>query len=150
MIEAEHYDEGAPGEAYYDTDEKNLGVAYRANTQVDIEGRPDASNKHGIGWTRAGEWIQYTVTVTESGTYALEFPVASNRQGGIFHVEMDGEDVSGPIEVPDTGGWDKLLVIRKTGVKLKTGTYAMRLVMDSEGASGSIGDIDYVRFIKMR
>ena len=50
-IEAEHYDEGAPGKAYYDVDKKNLGADYREATQVDIEKRSDASNGHGIGWT---------------------------------------------------------------------------------------------------
>ena len=48
-IEAEHYDEGAPGKAYYDVDKKNLGADYREVTQVDIEKRSDASNGHGIG-----------------------------------------------------------------------------------------------------
>ena len=35
-IEAEHYDEGAPGMAYHDVDKKNHGADYREATQVDI------------------------------------------------------------------------------------------------------------------
>ena len=56
-VEAEHYDEGKAGVAYADSDEKNHGAEYRGVTQVDIEKRSDASNGHGIGWTRAGEWL---------------------------------------------------------------------------------------------
>jgi hypothetical protein len=56
-VEAEHYDEGPPGVAYQDTDEANQGADYREATQVDIEKRSDASNGHGIGWTRKGEWL---------------------------------------------------------------------------------------------
>ena len=99
-VEAEHYDEGEPGKAYHDNDVKNSGANYRGSTQVDIEKRPDASNGHGIGWTRKGEWLNYTVEVKESGTYTIEIPVASNKQGGIFHLEIAGRDITGPIRVP--------------------------------------------------
>ena len=53
-IEAGHYDEGNAEVAYHDIDENNHGANYRGPTQVDIEKRPDASNGHGIGWTRKG------------------------------------------------------------------------------------------------
>ena len=53
-VETEHYDEGAPGTAYKDNDTKNQGADYRNNTQVDIEKRGDASNGHGVGWTKGG------------------------------------------------------------------------------------------------
>ncbi|GMW03458.1 MAG: hypothetical protein AMXMBFR84_45920 [Candidatus Hydrogenedentota bacterium] len=147
LIEAEHYDEGAPGVAYFDVDAENQGVAYRGETQVDIEQRPDASNGHGIGWTRTGEWFVYTVHVEQSGTYAIEFPVASNKKGGQFHLEVGGKDVTGPIDVPDTGGWNKLQMIRAENVVLRKGTYVMKAVMDQQGPSGSIADIDYMKFI---
>jgi hypothetical protein len=146
LIEAEHYDEGKPGVAYHDVDEENLGAPYRRDTQVDIERRKDASNGHGIGWTRAGEWLHYTVDVKKAGPYRITFPVASNKKGGIFHLEMNGKDVSGPIHIPDTGGWDKLQMITVDKVELEAGTFTMRAVMDEVGPSGSIGDIDYMKF----
>jgi hypothetical protein len=145
-IEAEHYDDGKPLEAYRDTDEINEGVDYRGTTHVDIEKRADASNGHGIGWTRKGEWVVYTVSVKESGIYDLAIPVASDKKGGTFHLEFDGKDVTGPIEVPDTGGWQKLQLITKKGLRLQDGIHVMTLAMDSEGPSGSIGDIDYLDF----
>lgn len=147
-IEAEHYDLGAPGVAYHDVEAENLGADYREATQVDIEARPDASNGHGVGWTRAGEWIAYSVIVDESGAYTIEFPVASNKRGGIFHLEMNGKDVTGPIAVPDTGGWAHLEMIRAENVELEAGRFLLKMVMDAVGESGSIGDIDYLRFIK--
>lgn len=145
-IEAEHYDKGKAGVAYHDVDEKNLGADYREPTQVDIEKRDDASNGHGVGWTRKGEWLIYTVDVQQEGEYTVTMPVASQGRGGRFHLEIDGKDVSGPIHVPDTGGWQTLKVIRHKDVKLPKGTFAMKVVMDEQGPSGSIGDIDYFRF----
>lgn len=147
VIEAEHYDEGAAGVAYHDVTPKNEGVAYRGETQVDIEGRPDASNLHGIGWTRAGEWLLYTVDVRAAGTYAIEFPVASKKPGGTFHLEFNGVDKTGPIRIPDSGDWTKLVLIKKEGVKLEKGLQVLKLVCDQVGESRSIGDIDLFRFI---
>ena len=147
-IEAEHYDEGEPGKAYHDNDVKNSGANYRGPTQVDIEKRPDASNGHGIGWTRKGEWLNYTVEVKESGVYSIEIPVASNKQGGVFHLEIKSKDITGPIQIPDTGGWQILKLLHHKDVKLTKGRHVIRAVMDSQGPSGSIGDIDYFKLVK--
>lgn len=148
LIEAEHWDEGKAGVAYHDVDEQNRGENYREPTQVDIEKRPDASNGHGIGWTKKGEWLVYTVDVKESGTYRLEVPVASKKKGGTFHIEMDGKDVTGPISVPDTGSWQTLKLITHKNIKLEKGIHKMKVVMASEGESKSIADIDYFKFVK--
>ena len=146
VVEAEHYDEGPAGVAYIDVDVKNQGVDYRGETQVDIEKRPDASNGHGIGWIREKEWVLYTVEVKKAGNYVLEIPVASNKAGGTFHIEFDGTDVTGPITIPDTGGWGILKTLKKKGVTLKAGKQMMKIVMDKDGESGGIGDIDLVKF----
>lgn len=148
LIEAEHWDKGPAGVAYRDEEEENKGEDYREKTQVDIEKRPDASNGHGIGWTREGEWLVYTVTVKESGTFRIEMPVASKKEGGIFHLEFDGEDKTGPIRIPDTGSWKNLELLIHEGVRLESGTYSMKVVMKKNGESGSIGDIDFFRFVK--
>ena len=148
LIEAEHFDVGKAGVAYADADEKNRGADYREPTQVDIEKRSDASNGHGIGWTRAGEWVIYSVEVKTAGTYRIEIPVASKKPGGEFHIEMDGRDVTGPIAVPDTGSWQKLETVVHRNVQLKPGRFLMKVSMDRNGASGSIADIDCFRFIK--
>ena len=145
-VEAEHYDEGEAEVAYHDVDDENHGADYRGVTHVDIEQRSDASGGYGIGWTRAGEWLVYTVDVRESGTYTLTIPVASKLKGGTFHLEFDGVDKTGPIQVPDTGGWQTLKTIRVEGVDLNAGVQVMKAVMREEGPSGSIADIDFIRF----
>ena len=145
-IEAEHYDEGAAEVAYHDVDVKNHGAPLRGETQVDIEARPDASGGHGIGWTKAGEWLVYTVDVKEAGSYTLEIPAASPKQGGTFHLEFNGVDRTGAITVPDTGSWQKLGLITKRGIKLDAGVQSMRIVMERDGPTNSIGDLDLFRF----
>ena len=149
VIEAEHWDKGPAGEAYADSDEENRGADYREETSVDIEERDDASNGHGVGWIRAEEWLIYTVEVVEAGTYRIEMPVASKKEGGVFHIEFDGRDVTGPLRIPDTGSWQQLTLLEKEGVRLEKGTFRMKVVMDENGESGGIGDIDLFRFVRV-
>jgi hypothetical protein len=150
VVEAEDFDAGDAEMSYRDLTEANQGADYRGRTQVDIERRPDASNGHGIGWTLAGEWLKYTVHATEAGVYTLEIPVASAKAGGRFHVEFNGKDVTGPIEVPDTGAWTKLQTIRVDGVRVPAGVSTMTVFMDANGESGGIGDIDCFRFSRVK
>jgi hypothetical protein len=57
-------------------------------------------------------------------------------------------DRTGPITVPDTGGWQHLKPFSHPSVKLPAGRQVMKVVMDTGGRSGSIGDIDYLKFVK--
>jgi hypothetical protein len=149
-IEAEDFDEGGEGVAFHDTDTQNQEKKeppYR-QTSVDLEWREAASGKFDLGWTWPGEWLIYTVDVKEAGTYRIDMQGACQGAGGTFHLEFDGKDLSGPITVPDTGGWQNLKPFTHQGIQLKAGRQWMKVVMDKPGVSGSIGDIDYFKFTR--
>ena len=74
-VEAEDFDSGCPGDAYYDRDNINEGGQYRPNEGVDIE--KCTAGGYDVGWTHAGEWMAYTVTVSKSSTYQVSFFVSS-------------------------------------------------------------------------
>ena len=65
----------------------NSGGAYRSNA-VDIKAATDTGGGYLVGWTAAGEWLNYTVSVATAGTYALDVRVASSGVGGTFHLEV--------------------------------------------------------------
>lgn len=105
---AANFDFGGEGNAFHDsdaTDSSGQNGKYRVSngddnsTAVDIEG--DGIN---VGWTNVGEWLMYTVEVEDAGNYLVEAQVAANATGG-FHLEVDGVNVTGTIETPNTGGW---------------------------------------------
>ncbi len=149
-IELEDFDEGGEGLAYHDLDPENQEKKeppYRS-TGVDLEWRESASGKFNLGWTRPGEWLIYTVNVKAAGIYRIDMHVACKGPGGTFHLEFNGTDRTGPITVPDTGGWEHLKPLSHAGVKLVAGRQVMKLVMATGGTSGSIGDIDYLRFVR--
>ncbi|MBL9171554.1 MAG: carbohydrate-binding protein [Verrucomicrobiales bacterium] len=150
MIELEDFNEGGEGVAYHDKEPENLEKKlppYR-DTGVDLEWREAASGKFNLGWTRPGEWLVYTVDVKSAGTYRIDMHVACQGPGGQLHLEFNGVDRSGPIKIPDTGGWQNLKPFSVDGIKLVAGRQTMKVVMDVGGESGSIGDIDYLKFIK--
>jgi hypothetical protein len=142
-IEAEDFDAGGAGVAYLDTTGGNSGRKYR-NTDVDIESTSDAGGGHNIGWIAPGEWLSYTVDVARGGSYTLQVRAASTGPGGTFHIEVNGADVTGPLTIPNTGGSQSWATVEKPGVILQAGPQIWKIVVDSRGLGGSVGNINYI------
>jgi hypothetical protein len=144
IIEAENFDDGGQGIAYRDTTAGNSGGAYRA-TDVDLERSGDTDSGYNVGWLPASEWLIYTVDVSADGLYTLEARVAANGTGGTFHVEFDGVDVTGPLAIPNTGGWHSWRTVTKSGVSLRAGRHRLRFVADANGPNSVFGNLNYMR-----
>jgi carbohydrate binding protein with CBM6 domain/phospholipase D-like protein len=142
-IQAEEFDQGASGVAYLDTTAGNIGGSFR-NTDVDITTTGDGGGGFILGWNNRGEWLKYTVNVASAGSYDIQVRVASLGQGGTFHIEVNDQDKTGPITVPNTGGWDTWMNVGKTGVSLAAGTQVWKLVMDSDGPTAYVGNINLI------
>jgi hypothetical protein len=141
-VQAEDFDDGGEGVGYHDTTGGNKGRVYRA-TDVDIEGTRDRARGHDVSWTTAGEWLNYTVTVAKAGTCVLTVRVASRGTGGTFHIEFAGVDKTGRLRIPNTGGRQTWVTLRKT-VTLAAGRQVMRLVFDTNGRAGTAGSVNYI------
>src|SRR6185295_7937852 len=100
-IEAENFDNGGEGIAYHDTTPANQGAAYRS-TAVDLE--PSSGGGFDVGWVAAGEWLNYTVNVTSSGSYTAQLRVAS-LSAQTVHIGFNGSSVWTSVNVPASGGW---------------------------------------------
>lgn len=140
-VQSEDFDEGGPGVGYQDATSGNSGGAYR-NTNVDIEATSNGG--HAVGWITAGEWLNYSVNVTSGGTYTLTARIASAGNGGTFHVEFNGQDKTGAMRVPNTGSWTTYQDLAVT-VQLDAGAQNMRVAFDTNGATGGVGNISFVR-----
>jgi hypothetical protein len=140
-IQAEEFDEGGEGIAYHDSTTGNKGGVFRS-TDVDIEGTSDAGGGYDIGWTRPGEWLQYTTNVAANGQYDVSFRLASSGSGGLLHLEVDGTNVSGAVQVPNTGGWQSWQSVSVPQVPLTVGTHRLRLVFDANGSTGGVANVN--------
>jgi endonuclease/exonuclease/phosphatase family metal-dependent hydrolase len=138
VIEAEYFDNGGELVSYHDGDRNNTGGALRS-TDVDLEAA--STGGYDVGWVSPGEWLNYTVNVSASGTYTVAFRVACAGAGGTFHLEANDVNVTGALSVPNTGGWQNWQSVSKT-ITLNAGQQILRLVMDSSGSSGALGNFD--------
>lgn len=128
-VEMEDFDNGGEGVAYHDSDTINQGGAGTRKGGVDIE--TCSAGGLDIGYTAVGEWLKYTVNVASTGSYKMTAYVASGQTpSGSFHMEEDGNTISGTMSVPETGGWQTWDTI-STSVNLTAGTHILRFYVDA-------------------
>lgn len=141
-IEAEDFDLGGEGIAYHENNlNGNEGGATYRNDEVDIEETGDIDGEYNVGYILQGEWLEYTVNVLSSTTYELDLRVAADGEGKTLHVEMDGEDITGPITVPNTNGWQTWSTVTVNNINVTAGEHEMRIVFDSD-----FFNLNYVEF----
>jgi len=120
VINAAHYDTGGPGISYFDTDPgNNSDENFREDEDVD-------AGAGSIGWIADNEWVQFTVDVETAGSYNITYEVAT-IQSGKFRVEFNNQDLTGSIDVNNTGGWGDFVSINSQDVTLAEGLQTMRL-----------------------
>ena len=88
-IEAEDFDNGGEGTAFHDNDASNNGGQYRTSEGVDIEACSEGG--YCVGWTNAGEWLEYSVNVSAAGNYDIAVRCAV-CVGCTVRLEFDGVD----------------------------------------------------------
>jgi hypothetical protein len=144
-IQAENFDDGGQSFAYFDTTGGNSGNVYRTAESVDLEATTDGGG-YNVMKTRAGEWLKYTVNVSTTGTYTFWARVASLGTGGTFHLEVDGVNVTGAIQVQSTNGWQNWDTISIPGISISAGTHVIRIGLDAIGPSGGVGNFNWFTF----
>jgi hypothetical protein len=175
-IECEFYNEGGEGVAYHDSDSINNGSGklnpangtylneFRMKEGVDIS----YTKPHGIddnpynrvprdigqlyvGWTKPGEWINYTVKVEQTAAYKIGLMYTANGDGAIS-LDVDGKAVTGPLKISsthdnrDTVAWRQWHHWNKsdslTSVVLKKGIHILTLHVVANGNM----NFDYLEF----
>ncbi|UUZ84816.1 carbohydrate-binding protein [Paenibacillus sp. P26] len=121
---AVHYMNGGEGVAYHDNTPDNIRGLYRTD-DVDIRLLPEG---YTTGWNQTGEWLKYNVNVAEAGTYKLDLRVATGMDTGKVRLWLDDStDLTGIIDVPNTGGFQEWKTITKEGVTLPAGQHNIKV-----------------------
>ncbi|TXD51194.1 MULTISPECIES: glycosyl hydrolase [unclassified Polaribacter] len=134
IIEPGFYDqfEGGKGQniTYVDNSIGNNGD-FRTQENVDAI----SLNGEGatVGWTGAGEWLEYTIDVQTAGVYDVSFRAASGNAsgGGPFYFEIEGKKVSPSISVPSSGDWENWITNSASDIELTKGKHVLRLFIES-------------------
>jgi hypothetical protein len=148
-IEAENFDNGGEGLAYHDVDVANHGGnTYRGTAGVDVASVAGASGGRGVNYIKAGEWLEYTVSVPTAGSYTLGARIAPLTGGsGTFHIEVDGVDKTGALVARGAASGPAATVFQsvgKDGVTLSAGTHVLRFKADVAGPGGVLGTLDAI------
>ncbi|SHN30707.1 carbohydrate-binding protein [Chitinophaga sp. CF418] len=128
-IEIEDFDSGGEGIAYHDESTANQGNQYRTNEGVDLENCSEGG--YNIGYVSNGEWLEYSVNVTIPGKYTFAARVANPGTAKTLHVELDGQNITGPVTVPTTGGFQAWQTVSATTTTLPAGNHIVRIVLEA-------------------
>jgi non-reducing end alpha-L-arabinofuranosidase len=137
-IQAEDYDVGGQGGSYSDNESTNQGGVYREDG-VDIVG--DATDGYKVGYTVAGEWLEYTVNVQKSDFYTFEARLSSGSDNSSFRFFLDNVAITDTVAVSNGDSWDIYSTVTGKTSSLTAGTHVLKLAI-----TGSYVNIDWVQF----
>jgi len=136
FINAADFDFGGLNRAFFDngtgaagSDSYRRGKGDTQSIAVTIEG-----NGTNIGYLSAGKWYQYTVDVKDAGIYLFEASLSGNAVGK-YHIEVDGVNVTGNVDVPSNGSWNSWVFNPNPPkqINLAQGARKVRFVIDQAG-----------------
>lgn len=87
-----------------------------------------------VGWIETGDWMSYfSINIPTSGTYRVEYRVASPNATGRLSLDLNGGAVVlGNVGIPNTGGWQNWTTISHT-VNINAGTYNFGIYAQTGG-----------------
>jgi hypothetical protein len=147
VVQAANYDTGGQGVAYNVSSVNGTADSYRTDG-VNLETTSDTTDTTGtgapynLGWTSSGQWFKYTVNAAGAGTYTVSLRVASpnGATDGLHVANLAGTNLSGNINVPNTGGWQNWATVTAT-VTLPAGTQT--LVVDQDNGGWNLHDMSF-------
>lgn len=178
-IQCELYNTGGEGVAYHDADSINNGSGklnpvngnplheFRLSEGVDIsytkkggiddnpynKVNPDPDQLY-VGWTVPGEWIRYSIEISQTGEYKLGVMYTSNGNG-IIAFDLENKHLTGGLSLPSTHNDSDTIAWRQwhhwnrvdslTNVKLKKGTHQLTLHIVGNGQM----NFDYLEFTRI-
>lgn len=115
---------------------------YVAMNGVQTEASSDSGGGTGgginVGYIHIGDWLEYSIDVQNSGSYLIEYRLASNVGSNGFKTLVDGVELDQQ-SVPNTGGWQSW-VTRSATIELLSGTQTLRI-----NAIGDEWNLNWIR-----
>ena len=151
-IQAEDFDipgkgkneDGTSNQSYGDDSENHGDSDYRKDTGVDLYKK--SGDRIVVGYNQTGDWLEYTINVSEAGDYTFFAAVASANNTSSFQMSLDGKALTDKISVPKaSSGEENYDDYNKVSanVTLPAGKHILRM-----DVTGDWFDIDYFTFVK--
>lgn len=138
-IQFEDFDEGGQNRSYYDNDRANQGGEYRTDDRIDIVKNDES---YAIGYTNAGEWMEYTIDVKKTQTYDFEARVSCGLNTSGFKMLVDDQAITDTVVVPNTPDWDTYTTIKGTTTEIAEGEHVLKVQL-----TGTYANLDWIQFL---
>ena len=93
---------------------------------VQTESTSDIGGGLNVGWIDTGDWMDYKVSVSNSGNFYITYRVAALTSPGKITFLSDGQIINS-VDLPITGGWQSWQSV-STVVNLSSGQHTIRLM----------------------
>ena len=137
-------EDGTSNQSYSDDSENHGDSDYRKDTGVDLYKK--SGDRIVVGYNQTGDWLEYTINVSEAGDYTFFAAVASANNTSSFQMSLDGKELTDKISVPQaSSGEENYDDYNKVSanVTLPAGKHILRM-----DVTGDWFDIDYFTFVK--
>jgi len=103
---------------------------YYFNNGLSPETCTDTGGGIDLGYTDAGDYLDYLIDVVSPGVYAVNYRVAALSAGGQIEMQLVEEPMKSlhVIDIPGTGGWQTWTTVTKN-VDLPAGQHILRLLI---------------------
>lgn len=119
--------------------------SYSNMSGVQLEATSDVDGGQNVGWIDAADWMSYAnINFPTSGSYKVEYRVASQSGGGILSLDLNAGAIQlGQLNVPSTGNWQSWTTISHT-VNITAGTYSLGIYAAQGG-----WNINWIKITKL-
>lgn len=129
-IEAEDFNDGGKGIAYWDNTKGNGPSEYRRGEDVDIS-RYRPREMYYVTDMSQGEYLNYTFDALENGIFSIDFSIGTTQAGQaqVFYLEFDNNKTSNPRRYDVSySPLSDLVVVTVQDISLSKGTHTMHFV----------------------
>ena len=102
---------------------------FNAMNGVEVRGTTDGGGGQYVGYTDAGDWMDYRLNIAAAGAYVVDFRVATGFEDSKLELRK-GQEVLKTVDVPSTKGWDVWTTLT-ANVDLPAGEQVLRVYIKS-------------------
>ena len=118
---------------------EQISAMFGIQTETSTDSGGGTGGGINVGYVDVGDWLEYSIDVQTSGTYTIEYRLASDYGSDGFTTLVDGTQIDQQ-QVPNTGGWQSW-VTKSATVDLQEGSQTLRI-----NAIGSLWNLNWIRF----
>lgn len=99
---------------------------FTSESGTQLEDTADEGGGQNVGYTDAGDYLEYVITAPTDGTYYVDFRLASDGGSEGFEFWVDDMLVDS-LSVESTGGWQEWTTQRSAEFKMTAGQHTVRI-----------------------